>query len=228
MSALAFSIVARGHMEQTWSRRCAEKSNPQRTTCDGQHVAQGCMGRQTDRPTDLDAVGIRYRLPWMATVLYDRPAAQSAHKQTVIDRLRKETLFGCKQVGGLIWDLGEMGYFKLLVGAADKLHTIDQDVLTGPSWPNTSSHLMPLTHVRVCGRKPEQGCLFQLQADEYEEHSLAAQNTTLFAAMLARVDRLQEGVYSPKRGPKDKAACTMAQTRYSGYWGPWLRVSGSP
>ena len=41
-------------------------------------------------------------------------------------------------------------------------------------------------------------------------------------------DRLQEGVYSPKRGPKDKAACTMAQTRYSGYWGPWLRVSGSP
>jgi hypothetical protein len=191
----------------------------QRATCGPMAV---WAARSTDRPEccwhSLSSA--------MATV-YDSPAAQSAHKQTVIDGLRKETLFGCKQVGGLIWDLGEMGYFKLLVGAADKLHTIDQDVLTGPSWPNTSSHLMPLTHVRVCGRKPEQGCLFQLRADEYEEHSLAVQNTTLFEAMLARVDRLQEGVYSPKRGPKDKAACTMAQTRYSGYWGPWLRVSGS-
>ena len=174
------------------------------------------------RPTDLNAVGIRYRLPWQQ----DRPLNRHTNKPLSIDCARKR--FSAVQVGGLIWDLGEMGYYKLLVGAADKLHTIDQDVLTGPSWPNTSSHLMPLTHVRVCGRKPEQGCLFQLRADEYEEHSLAVQNTTLFEAMLARVDRLQEGVYSPKRGPKDKAACTMAQTRYSGYWGPWLRVSGSP
>ena len=34
------------------------------------------------------------------------------------------------------------------------------EVMTGPHWPNSSSHLMPLLHPRHCGRQPEHGCLF--------------------------------------------------------------------
>ena len=37
-------------------------------------------------------------------------------------------------VGGII-----KGRYKLLVGAADRLHTISQNTLTGPQWPNVSS-----------------------------------------------------------------------------------------
>ena len=33
----------------------------------------------------------------------------------------------------------------------------------GPTWPNSSSHLVPLTHNRRCGRTPAHGCLFDLQ-----------------------------------------------------------------
>ena len=122
-------------------------------------------------------------------------------------------------VGGII-----NGSYKLLVGAAGKLHTIDQDVTTGPLWPNASSHLVPLSHERTCGRKPKNGCLFDIFSDPLEEHSLAEQMPDLFASMLARVDELQKGVYSPKRGGKDKAACTAAMGRYGGYWGPFVDV----
>ena len=34
------------------------------------------------------------------------------------------------------------------------------EVMTGPKWPNSTSHLAPLLHPRKCGRKPEEGCLF--------------------------------------------------------------------
>ena len=37
-------------------------------------------------------------------------------------------------VGGII-----KGRYKLLVGASDRLHTISQNTLTGPHWPNSSS-----------------------------------------------------------------------------------------
>jgi hypothetical protein len=70
----------------------------------------------------------------------------------------------------------------------------------------------------------EVGCLFDLFQDPYETSSIAAKNASLFTTMLARVDDLQKTVYSPDRGSKDKAACTMAESSYEGYWGPWIGV----
>lgn len=124
-------------------------------------------------------------------------------------------------VGGLVQQRGNSTW-KLLVGAADKLHRVGQDVLTGPEWPNASSHLVPLDHSRLCGRQQKNGCLFNLISDPLETTSLAMAETQIFNSMLARIDELQKGVYSPNRGKVDKQACVEAEGKYQGYWGPFL------
>ena len=123
-------------------------------------------------------------------------------------------------VGGIILHDSE-GLWKLLIGAPDRFYLIDQDVLTGPSWPNSSSHLEPDLKARTCGREAERGCLFNLLTDPYESNSVATQETDRFDRMLARVDELQTTVYSPERGTKDPQACQVAKGR-GGYWGPWI------
>ena len=123
-------------------------------------------------------------------------------------------------VGGLI-----DGDFKLVVGAKNKLYLIEQDTQTGPLWPNKSSSLVPSTKQRICGRDAaKNGCLFNIKADPTESHNLAAQMPDLFGLMLAKVDQKQKSVYSPVRGTKHGQACKMANSKYGGYWGPWINV----
>ena len=123
-------------------------------------------------------------------------------------------------VGGVILTDGDHLY-KLLVGAPSRAHTIDQYVHTGPSWPNETSKLIPLTHLKLCGRRADIGCLFDVAADPHEQTNLAAAMPERFEAMLKRVDELQRSVYSPVRGETDPRACEVAQEN-SGYWGPFL------
>jgi arylsulfatase B len=125
-------------------------------------------------------------------------------------------------VGGLLRVNGSDHIFKLLVGAPDRKYTIDQYVQTGPSWPNRSSHLVPLSHFKLCARDHAHGCLFDVASDPYERYNLAESMPGLFAEMLARVDELQKGVYSPVRGKEDARACTAAKAKYGGYWGPFI------
>ena len=117
--------------------------------------------------------------------------------------------------------------YKLILGTPGKLYVIDQDTVTGPLWPNSSSHLVPTTHSRTCGRKEKRGCLFDVFADPLEQHNLGEQMPELFASMLARIDELQQTVYSPKRGSKDEDACKAAEGKYLGYWGPWVDATPS-
>ena len=125
---------------------------------------------------------------------------------------------GATLVGGLIW-----GDLKLLLGPPNRGFQVLQDVITGPNWPNTSSALLPLLHARVCARTPATGCLFNLTADPSESASLAEASPSAFFRMLARVDELQHGVFSPVRGSAaDPAACAVAQARYGNYWGPFI------
>lgn len=125
-------------------------------------------------------------------------------------------------VGGLIWQPPNSSkLWKLLLGAADKGELIEMAVTTGPSWPNISSHLVPLEHTRRCGRTVANGCLYELNSDITEEHTLARDEPSVFAYMLHRVEKLQAGVYSPNRGTTDPAACEKAIQRGL-YWGPFL------
>lgn len=123
-------------------------------------------------------------------------------------------------VGGLI-----RPPYKLIIGAPDKLYVVGQDVLTGPFWPNVTSHLLPvLIHGKTCGRKPQHGCLFDIFADPSESESVAEAHPEIFYEMLASIDEHQKTVYSPARGKTDAAACHTAKERYSGYWGPFLHL----
>lgn len=122
-------------------------------------------------------------------------------------------------VGGLI-----QGDYKLVLGASNRHFAVEQDTLTGPKWPNASSILIPELHKRTCGRTPDTGCLFNIKVDPAETRSIAMDpnRTAVFNSMLATIDELQKGVYSPVRGKRDGAACKVANLRYDGYWGPFL------
>ena len=121
---------------------------------------------------------------------------------------------------------GGYALWKLLVGAADKGGLIEMAVLTGPSWPNVTSHLVPLEHTRHCGRTPATGCLYRIDLDPTEDTTLAAKFPTVFRAMLRRLEELQRGTFSPDRGKTDPAACDAA-VRRGGYWGPFLDGPGA-
>lgn len=113
-------------------------------------------------------------------------------------------------------------YYKVLLGPSNQRYLVGQDVLTGPIFPNnTLPIVVPVLNPRVCDRTPENGCLFNVLSDPGESNNLASEMPELFYELLARMDEVQETVYSPKRGHKDSAACEVAsQNGY--YWGPFL------
>lgn len=158
--------------------------------------------------------------PWLSGA-----AAVSPRREVVVGETSALTpnSDGRTLVGGVI-----QGKYKILVGPkavkwnALLPYQVSQAVLTGPSWPNSSSRLVPLSHPKTCGRKAKHGCLFDIFKDPSETTSIAEQNPILFDQMLARVDQLQKDVYSPDRGSKKSAACKIANSKYGGYWGPWL------
>ncbi|CAL1144651.1 unnamed protein product [Cladocopium goreaui] len=98
--------------------------------------------------------------PWLSGA-----AAASPREEVVIGETSAHTPNGDGQtvVGGVI-----RGRYKLLLGVdAHKWNSmfltrqVSQNVMTGPQWPNSSSHLIPMLHPRHCGRQPEHGCLFE-------------------------------------------------------------------
>jgi len=163
--------------------------------------------------------------PWLSGVVAKSPRDEIIIGDTTAALPNGD---GKTVVGGII-----SGRYKLVVGLETPswdglgFHTISQNVLTGPSWPNSSSHLVPLSHYRTCGREVEHGCLFDIFADPYEINSIAQTNPDQFSKMLARMDEVQQTVYSPKRGSKEALACETANSKYFGYWGPWLNTSSA-
>eukprot|EP00520_Triparma_pacifica_P000963 CAMPEP_0118657658 /NCGR_PEP_ID=MMETSP0785-20121206/14138_1 /TAXON_ID=91992 /ORGANISM="Bolidomonas pacifica, Strain CCMP 1866" /LENGTH=555 /DNA_ID=CAMNT_0006550595 /DNA_START=131 /DNA_END=1794 /DNA_ORIENTATION=- len=116
-------------------------------------------------------------------------------------------------VGGII-----QPPYKLLLGAANKLHRVGQDVTTPMNYPDGTDRV-PEAIMRTCGRKAKNGCLFNIFEDPTEEKNLAEEMPELFESMLERIDELQEEVYSPDRGKKDSRACEVAMGENGGYWG---------
>ena len=101
--------------------------------------------------------------------------------------------------------------------------TIDMATWTGPQSPNNSQVPAPATFTQTCGRTPETGCLYDVYADPNEHVNLAQAKPDVFAALLAKVDELQAGVYSPYRGSnKNEDACAFCLASYDGFWGPFI------
>ena len=121
-------------------------------------------------------------------------------------------------VGSLI-----SGEYKLIVGPKNKGYEVGQNVITGPLFPNRSHILLPdLEYAKICNRDPSSGCLFNIFDDPSEYNNLANSQPDIFIQLLARIDELQEGVYSQKRGYRSPAACETAKEN-GYYWGPFLK-----
>jgi arylsulfatase I/J len=83
-----------------------------------------------------------------------------------------------------------------------------------------------------CG---DRGCLYNIEADPYEHADLAAdrdrdpagKHEGRRAAMRAKLDELNEGLFLPHRGEMSVAACRVGAS-VGGYYGPFVGVGGLP
>lgn len=116
------------------------------------------------------------------------------------------------QVGGLIRADG----FKILLG------NLAQSGWTGPVFPNTTSHWDPDESKETCGNTAATGCLFDVRADPGEHENLAGSKQDVWRTMMQRLLEINATFFAPDRGHKDPAACQMALSRYSGFWGPFV------
>jgi arylsulfatase B len=71
------------------------------------------------------------------------------------------------------------------------------------------------------------GCLFDVLADEREQHPLAGERPATLAKMVARLAQLNGARFEPDRGTPDPAAC-LAADKYGGVAGPWMGVADLP
>jgi len=72
---------------------------------------------------------------------------------------------------------------------------------------------------QLCGRNPQNACLYDVATDPGEQNNLAPHNVELFTKLLKQVDDFKPRLYSPHRGVKDNAACHAAMK--TGVIGPF-------
>ena len=68
------------------------------------------------------------------------------------------------------------------------------------------------------------GCLYDIIADPNERYNMAAEKPEDLARMMALLAELNKTNYEPNRGSGDKTACTVAASKYSGYYGPFVGI----
>ena len=107
--------------------------------------------------------------------------------------------------------------YKLIIGM------LDQNIWTGPYYPNASTWQDPPYHCGVPTTPPtgKGGCLFNVFTDPTEHDDVAAQHPDIVASLYARLLELQTTAFTPDRGTDDGAACTAAMA-YGGFWGPFV------
>eukprot|EP00038_Savillea_parva_P020803 m.32546 g.32546 ORF g.32546 m.32546 type:complete len:730 (-) comp4898_c0_seq1:218-2407(-) len=118
----------------------------------------------------------------------------------------------CTTVSGLIVDEGESGLWKLLTG------DVQQDIYTGPHYPNSSTNEVSQNFVGHCG----DGCLFELRSDPLEANDVAAANPERVASMRKKLMAYEDTAFNPHRGTDDPMACELAMGKYGGFWGPFV------
>ena len=78
------------------------------------------------------------------------------------------------------------------------------------------------------GRACDDHCLFNLTADESEQHDLSAAEPRVLKNMLARFQELTASYHPPKANPAaDDASCCAAAVARGNFLGPW-NVSAPP
>ena len=105
----------------------------------------------------------------------------------------------------------QAGLWKLLTG------TVEQAVYLGPHWPNATTNFISGRVVQHCG----DGCLYELRADPFEAHDLAAKMPAKVEEMRRKIEAYEATAFNPHRGGIDKASCAAA-VQNGDFWGPFL------
>ena len=95
---------------------------------------------------------------------------------------------------------------------------VQQDIYTGPHYPNSSTNEVSQNFVGHCG----DGCLFELRSDPLEAHDVAAANPERVASMRKKLMAYEDTAFNPHRGTDDPMACELAMGKYGGFWGPFV------
>ena len=91
----------------------------------------------------------------------------------------------------------------------------------GVHYPNASTATDPIdAHSFHC---PPRGCLFNLVNDLEERHEVGAEHPQIVQELAAKMDNLAATIWSTEH-KNDPKCMEAANTRYGGFYGPWLEV----
>jgi arylsulfatase I/J len=117
---------------------------------------------------------------------------------------------------------------QVLTNASTGLQLIIDDVgpdcWSGPHSPNASATCCgKVVHCGRPGNKSgKQGCLFNVVDDPGQHTDLAEAMPEVALALYKRLQEVNATAFQPDRGSFDKNACDVYQTKWRGFYGPWL------
>eukprot|EP00049_Salpingoeca_infusionum_P001522 m.48939 g.48939 ORF g.48939 m.48939 type:complete len:549 (+) comp11071_c0_seq2:65-1711(+) len=92
----------------------------------------------------------------------------------------------------------------------------------GPLYPNMSTYDDPISKYSLeCGQS---GCLFNVATDPHERNDVAAENPQLISQLIAKMANMSKSIFPHPLGPKDPVCAQTAETKYGGFYGPWLEL----
>jgi len=114
-------------------------------------------------------------------------------------------------------DLIIVGEWKYVKGGAN----MAEAERGGPHYPNASTATDPIEgHSFTC---PEQGCLFNVVKDPFEEMEVSSQHPEVVASMKAELDRQGQTIWSQPH-PLSPDCKKAALQLYNGFYGPFKEV----
>ena len=72
------------------------------------------------------------------------------------------------------------------------------------------------------------GCLYDIFADETEDHDLSASMPARVAELLAALRAAEATAWQPRRGVVDPAVCQQQRAAYRGFYGPFANATLLP
>lgn len=196
------------------------------------------LGKAGAYPRTLFVIGTEPRVSNLSTAplcssydyrtkYYDDPLVQGDEPTPLPIAMQGALKPRCTTASGLIWDerkpassdsppgsSARGSLWKILTG------TIEQDVYTGPHFPNRSTDFLSGRFVRHCG----DGCLFDLEADPLEAIDVAHKQPQILKQMREMLERAEATAFNPHRGGVDPRACKRVHEAYAGFWGPFVEV----